>query len=465
MKAMLVTLLVACVAFSVNAGAAITENAKADTFYWENPRADTLQHPFDEAIRNCPEIPEELKERIIAAYPDSFNVKFVQKGQEIEDWMYFGDYEIEYNVVNSWEGMLYQDGWPFREVPDIGMVWEKSILMEKTVTRDSVTITTEITWLRIRVWQWCHNISGTTLVEVNQEFIPKREPPPKKTEIVKEEPLPEPEKISPFSISFIAKISHENNSEKPFMTRRFEEVGVGTRFGFFLNDNTRLETDVWVTARQHTVDNGFHHSWQLPLLEIQPKLSWKPTWWSYLLVSDAVTFSTRKLSTNTWFVMGQAHFAFLDKGCFQPMLQPAFSRTDTWPDFLSTKEEYPTSRARYREFNLSLQLVNFNWGRFGFRLGPEVAWADFVKTRVDSSLAVTHDLQFLSEVRPAYGGGFAQVTLPWESTYFKVSLRREHIDADIYLTTPEGSYWNSNDYEQWKLTVGFFKGIRWDLFR
>ncbi|PIS42747.1 MAG: hypothetical protein COT24_01995 [Candidatus Kerfeldbacteria bacterium CG08_land_8_20_14_0_20_40_16] len=455
MKAMLFTLvLIACVAFLASAGVIVEK----DIFHWQNPGGNPLSLPFVEAIQNCPEIPKGLKEQIVASYPDSFHVKFVNKGEELEDWMYFGKGKVKYNVRNTWEGMLYQEGKSLRPVPKIGMVWEKSFLADETVTQDSVTITTQTTWLRIRVWQWCHNISGTTFLESKRRLIYKQKlPSPPSLP-----PLspPEPEKESRFSIHWITEFSHWNNFRDPLV--RYNEGKIGLRFRWLNTDwlNLNLETDCWLLSRVHTANNGDAHPYQLPLFQVNPKLSLSPTNWSFLMLGDAFTFSSRGKDTNTALALGQIHLAFMDADWFEPMIQLGGSVTDSWPRYLSHGEKYPESRAQYREIDTRLQLVRIK----SLRIGWEAKWFDFAKTRVDSNLTLTSELAYLADGRPSYGGPFVQLKLPWDF-YVDASVMRQHIDAETYVVTDQEARWVPGSEDEWRVNIVLSRGFRLDLFK
>lgn len=449
----LALVLVACVAFSANAGVFVEK----DIFHWQNPRGNPLSLPFDVAIQKCSEIPLELKEQIIAAYPDSFHVKFVNKGEETEDWMYFGDGLIEYNVVNTWEGMLFQNGSPLRPVPEVGMVWEKTFkLTETMVADDSTATTTYTTWLRIRVWQWCQNISGKTIVEVKQEVIPRVVPPPVEEKL---EAPPSEEELR-LSIHWITEFSHWNNFEDPLI--RYNEGKIGLRLRWLNTDwlNLNFETDAWLASRVHTINNGDRLAYQFPLFQVNPKVSLNPTPWSFLMAGDVLTLSSRGKDTNTALAFGQVHLAFMDAGWFEPMIQLGGSVTDSWPRYLSSHDRYPESRAQYREIDLRLQVAHFG----SVRMGWEAKWFDFTKTRVDSSLALTHELSYLATSRPSYGGPFIQVKLPWQ-LYVDASFTRQHIDAETYVVEGETARWIPGSDDEWRLNVVISRGFRLDLFK
>lgn len=271
----------------------------------------------------------------------------------------------------------------------------------------------------------------------------------------------------PLSISWIAELSHWNNdggwSTNPDnLWVDYGEAKIGLRATLRSSRQwlPTFETDFWLGTRLHTVSNGERRAWQGPLYQVQPKLSLQPADWLFIMGADAVTLSNRGLDSNTILALSQIYLNPLRVGYFEPMFQISGSMTDSWPRYLGNNQ-YPESRARYREIKARLQIFRFG----NVRLGWEDTWFVFEKTRIDSNLVLTHQLQYQSTARPAIGGPFVQFKFPWE-IYADFSVVREHIDSEAYFTMEDGiGSWIPGQVDEWRFNLVLSRGFRLDLLR
>lgn len=317
-------------------------------------------------------------------------------------------------------------------------------------------------WSYVR-FDTCNN--ATWLYQGFKKVVKKEQPPPplplpQVTQLIEPPVLKAEIKRQPLSITWIAEVSHWNNDQDPWIN--YGEGKIGLRFTLRSQKQwlPTFETDVWLGTRLHTVLNGEQRAWQGPLYQVQPKLSLQPNQWLYFLVADAVTLSNRGLDSNTILALSQIYLNPLRAGYFEPMLQVSGSMTDSWPRYLGD-DEFPESRARYREIKGRLQIFRFG----NLRLGWEDTWFGFEKTRVDSNLVVTKQLIYQSTSRPAIGGLFAQYKFPWD-IYADFSVVRQHIDSEAYILQEEGiGSWIPGDVDEWRFNLVLSRGFRLDLLK
>jgi len=316
----------------------------------------------------------------------------------------------------------------------------------------------EARWSFVRV-DTCGNETYLTEFRLSSflKAKPREAPPPPSA------PPPSPPKEPKLSIQFIAEASHWNNDQDPWI--RYEEAKLGLRLRYPKSKSARLflEADFWpLMARFHTVNNGFDHSVQFPLFQVQPKLVWRPSDHWFFMGAYNPTFSLRGLDSSTGMLMNQ--ILLFNSGAFEPMLQFAGSTTDSKPRFLQdtpwTEDQYPESSARYQEIKARLQIFRFG----NLRLGYEATWFGFQKNSLDSLGQDTGQKLYEATGRPAYGGPYLQYELPWH-IYLDLSVAREHIDNRTFIIQDESASWIDGDVEEWRVNLVISRGFRLDLLK
>lgn len=172
----------------------------------------------------------------------------------------------------------------------------------------------------------------------------------------------------------------------------------------------------------------------------------------------SVVFSHNGLDGQTILGLFQ-YYLPVGKGVFQPMIQVGGSATQVEPRYLGHGGANPAPLSIYYEAKSRLQLLSL----WQMRLGWEAVWFWYYGTRLGEDLEPTSELQYAAFARPKFGGPFAVIDLPW-GLQLDVTVWRQEILAETFITTEEESYWVAGQKDEWRWNMELTKRFRISVF-